>query len=113
MNPKTYLDWVGKKPALWCIQDKFKVGAKGTDNGLKWIVVDKNGNGALVGFKKPHSSLTIFEAELLYCAFLRRKQRDYARYDKCGAGKEFFAGIDKLYVIRDKIVHDKETIEVK
>lgn len=113
MDPKAYLNWIGKTPAPWYPSVKNKVRAQMDAEHKKWLVLDANGNGTLVAFSQPHDHLTIFEAELLYCAFLKRKQRDYARYDKCVAGQRFFADIEKLYVIKDKVVHEKESVEVK
>lgn len=126
MDAKTYLNWVGKTPAPWYPSVKYKLKVHRVA-GFKWLVLDENRNGALAVFSnlKPQASnfdskavkkckqyMTVFEAELLYCAFLRRKQRDYARFDKCVAGQQFFADLEALYVIKPKIVEEKITERV-
>ncbi len=51
-----------------------------------------------VEFFKPHQ-LTIFEAVMLYMVFVDNKMpRDYARFHKCPAGKEFVENIKEIRV---------------
>lgn len=112
MNPKTYLEWVGKKPAPQNVEAHFKLKVHRVA-GYRWFVLDEKGNGAVAEFSKCKTALTIFECELIYCAFLKRRQRDYANFHKCGAGQQFFADLDKLYVIKPKVVEEKVMEEIK
>ena len=54
----------------------------------------KDVEGVIVHFDKPQTSLTIFEAGLLFALFVEKKLPfDYAQYHKCVAGKEFVENI--------------------
>jgi hypothetical protein len=70
-------------------------------------IKDEKDNAFKVFFKFPHR-LTIFEAGLLYSLIvLKKKPRDYAGYFKCQAGKEFLDSIEKISILKKKVIWEE------
>jgi hypothetical protein len=63
-----------------------------------WKITDKEGNGIMVKMNRPHT-MTIFERDLLYLLFIKRKKPiDYANYFNCQAGKDFMDSINSVKI---------------
>lgn len=74
-----------------------------------WVIRDKNDQGVLVKFNQ-ETHLSIFQHDMFYCLFfLKKKPRDFAKYFKCPAGKEFLTHIEKIWVL--EVVQNPQIIK--
>lgn len=86
-------------------------------NHVRFTITDKEGKGVVVWFKKPTTSfqnigLSIFQAQLMYGFYCKKKPRGYADYHECTAGERFIQNIDRIQpLVASKKVVAGETIK--